>query len=64
MVTIERKGSDNLAKSGAITVDQPNLGQAPRAYYTSLTSSASVSRVDPYTALSTPQGVITASRIP
>ncbi len=47
MVTIERKGSDNLAKSGAITVDQPNLGQAPRAYYTSLTSSASVSRDGP-----------------
>jgi len=28
-MTIERKGSDNLAKSGAITVDQPNLGQPP-----------------------------------
>ena len=30
MVSIERKGSENLTKSGATTVDQPNLGQAPR----------------------------------
>ncbi len=30
MVTIERKGSENLAKSGATAVDQSNLGQAPR----------------------------------
>jgi len=31
VVTIERKGSDNLAKSGATAVDQSNLGQAPIA---------------------------------
>ena len=31
MVTIERKGSENLAKSGATAVDQSNLGQAPRS---------------------------------
>jgi len=29
VVTIERKGSDNLAKSSATAVDQSNLGQAP-----------------------------------
>jgi len=27
--TIERKGSENLAKSGTTAVDQSNLGQAP-----------------------------------
>jgi len=27
--TIERKGSENLAKSGATAGDQSNLGQAP-----------------------------------
>jgi len=32
VVTIERKGSDNLAKSGATTVDHPNLGQSPRMF--------------------------------
>ncbi len=30
MVTIERKGSENPAKSGATGIDQSNLGQAPR----------------------------------
>lgn len=30
MGTIERKGSDNLAESGATAVDQSNLGQAPK----------------------------------
>ena len=29
MGTIERKGSENIAKSGATTVDQPNFGQPP-----------------------------------
>jgi len=29
VVTIERKGSDNLAKSGATTVDQSHLGPPP-----------------------------------
>jgi len=28
--TIERKGSNNMAKSSATAVDQSNLGQAPR----------------------------------
>ena len=31
MGPIERKGSENLAKSGATVVDQSNLGQPPRA---------------------------------
>ncbi len=30
MGPIERKGSENLAKSGATAVDQSNLGQPPR----------------------------------
>ena len=29
MGSIERKGSENLAKPGATVVDQPNLGQPP-----------------------------------
>ena len=29
MVTIKRKGSENLAKSGATAVDEFNLGQGP-----------------------------------
>ncbi len=33
MVTIERKGSKNLAKSNANAVDQSYLGQAPRSIH-------------------------------
>ncbi len=32
MGSIERKGSEDLAKSGAPAVDQSNLGQAPRTF--------------------------------
>jgi len=39
---MERKGSNNLAKSGAITVDQPNPGQPPRRMRT-LSSSSTLS---------------------
>jgi len=30
VVTIERKGSENLAKASATAVDQSNLGQPPK----------------------------------
>jgi len=40
--TIERKGSENLAKPSATVVDQPHLGQAPGQRRKALSTTATL----------------------
>ena len=47
MVTIERKGSENPAKSGATGVEQSNLGQAPRLRHHFFLFGMKISRAGP-----------------